>query len=116
MSAQTDVDFVLFIYYISLRFYVSCSIGQDPSHLSESTVFPLILDDNTIMVITQEGEGKFVFGRVLSLVGLVILFGLEAHFADEGIETYVRKPDFAQKRAKKINFFIEIFGKSIKNV
>ena len=66
MSAQTDVDFVLF--YIPY-----------------------------IMVFASEEEGMFVFGRVLSLVGLVILFGLEVHFVDEDIETYMRKHDFTLK-------------------
>lgn len=49
------------------------------------------------MVFASEEEGMFVFGRVLSLVGLVILFGLEVHFVDEDIETYMRKHDFTLK-------------------
>ena len=82
-----------FIYHISPRFSLFPAL-MDRNPPTQRSRYSF---DGNIMVFASEEEGMFVFGRVLSLVGLVILFGLEVHFVDEDIETYMRKHDFTLK-------------------
>jgi hypothetical protein len=94
MSAQTDVDFVLFLYTIYPLVFSLFPALMDRNPPTQRSRYSF---DGNIMVFASEEEGMFVFGRVLSLVGLVILFGLEVHFVDEDIEIYMRKHDFTLK-------------------